>query len=186
MSESEARQGVRAAIFLDRDGVLNVRPPEHEYVRSPAELRLIDGVEESLVRLRAAGYVLLVVSNQRGVARGIMTQRDLDAIERTIQERLHAAGAEITAFYYCTHDDGEGCECRKPKPGLVVAAARQHGIDTSRSTLIGDSETDVLAGRGSGCRTIRIATPGSGSAADAIVSDLPAAADLILSAAWAL
>src|SRR5581483_4794961 len=112
---------LRPAAFLDRDGVLNRRPPPHDYVRSAEALELLPGVAGAVDALRAAGFATVVVSNQRGLARGLLTPETLAAIER----RLAEAGVRIDAYYYCPHDLADGCDCRKPAPGLLLRAAAE-------------------------------------------------------------
>jgi D-glycero-D-manno-heptose 1,7-bisphosphate phosphatase len=165
----------RRAVFLDRDGVLDRRPPPHEYVTSVEALEVLPGVPEAVASLRAAGYLPIVVSNQRGVARGLVGEEVLAAIER----KLLDAGVAVEAFYYCRHDLDEGCDCRKPRPGLLLQAAREHGVDLRASVMVGDEETDVEAGRAAGCRTVRIGPAGTTTAADVLASDLAAAAELV-------
>jgi|SRR5581483_5705714 len=143
----------RRAAFLDRDGTLNRRPRPHEYVRSIEEFVWLPGAVEGACRLAAAGFVLVMVSNQRGVSRGLVSRSVLQAIEDVIQLELADHGCEIASFRYCFHDKAEHCECRKPKPGLLLAAARDLDLELSASWMIGDSETDVQAGRAAGCHT---------------------------------
>lgn len=164
------------AAFLDRDGVLNARPPEHDYVRAVEDLVLLPGVGEAVRALAAAGYQLVVVSNQRGVARGLVTWETLDAIERVLLVEI----GEPVAFYYCTHETAEGCDCRKPSPGMLLRAAAELELDLERSVTIGDAETDVDAGRAAGTRTIRIGPPDVRTAADARAADLPGAVELVV------
>jgi D-glycero-D-manno-heptose 1,7-bisphosphate phosphatase len=166
--------GPRAAVFLDRDGVLNRRPAEHEYVTSVDALELLPGVAGAVSSLQRAGYLPIVVSNQRGVARGLVSEQTLRKIER----RLLDAGVMIAAFYYCRHDVLAECDCRKPRPGLLLEATADYELDLSSSVLIGDEETDVAAGRSAGCRTIRIGAEGP-TLADELASDLPAAAAIV-------
>ena len=146
------------AVFLDRDGTLNTRPPEHDYVRSPGDFVWLPGAREAIARLSHAGYIPLVVSNQRGVAQGLVEQSTLRAIEAQMQTDLQELGVAIRAFSYCVHDDGDACDCRKPKPGLLTTLASELGVDLSQSWMIGDSESDVLAGQRAGCRTALIGT----------------------------
>jgi D-glycero-D-manno-heptose 1,7-bisphosphate phosphatase len=167
-------------VFLDRDGVLNERPPEHEYLRSPDDFRWLPGAREAVARLCIAGYVVIVVSNQRGVARDLVSWDTLASIERVIQRGVSKHGGFITAFYYCPHNTDEACGCRKPAPGLLLRAAAEHGLDLAGSAMIGDSETDVQAGRAAGCMTIRITAPGASSTADVVVDALASAADRLL------
>lgn len=168
---------LRPAAFLDRDGVLNRRPPPHDYVRSAEALELLPGVAGAVDALRAAGFATVVVSNQRGLARGLLTPETLAAIER----RLAEAGVRIDAYYYCPHDLADGCDCRKPAPGLLLRAAAELSLDLGASVLVGDEETDVEAGRAAGCRTVLVGgAGGAATAADLTAPDLPAAVEAIL------
>lgn len=171
---------LRPAVFLDRDGVLHERAAEHEYVRGVDELRLLPGIGEAAASLARAGYVLVVVSNQRGVARGLVEPAALVEIEERIQAALEAEGTHVAGFYYCTHDLDAHCDCRKPAPGLILRAAREHGINLGASALVGDDESDVQAGRAAGVMTVRIGADIGGSEADLVAADLPAAAAAIL------
>jgi D-glycero-D-manno-heptose 1,7-bisphosphate phosphatase len=162
-----------AAVFLDRDGVLNVRPPEHEYVTDPDGFEWLPGAAEGVALLNRAGYRVVVVSNQRGVARGVVSQETLTAIETRITEGLRDAGGHVEAYYYCPHDLSETCDCRKPRPGLLLQAVEELGLDLGRSAMIGDAESDVEAGRAAGCgTTILIAPRGTATAADVVAGDL--------------
>jgi D-glycero-D-manno-heptose 1,7-bisphosphate phosphatase len=154
--------------------VLNRRPAEHEYVTSADALELLPGVAGAVRSLERAGYLPIVVSNQRGIARGLVSEETL----RNIERRLLDAGVPIAAFYYCRHDVLAECNCRKPRPGLLLEATADYELDLSSSLLIGDEETDVAAGRSAGCRTIRIGAEGP-TQADEVASDLPAAADIV-------
>lgn len=148
----------RAAVFLDKDGTLIVDVP---YNVDPALVRLTPGAAGGLRRLHAAGYVLVVVSNQSGVARGLFGEDALGPVEARVRGLLGAVGVPLGGFYYCPHHpDGAvaryatACGCRKPAPGLVERAAADLGIDLRRSWLVGDILHDVEAGRRAGCRTI--------------------------------
>jgi D-glycero-D-manno-heptose 1,7-bisphosphate phosphatase len=141
-------------VFLDRDGTINVRAAEHDYIRDPRDFRWLPGALEGLVKLARSGRPLVVVSNQRGVSRGLVGCETLRAIETRIQDALEPYGCHIEAFNYCVHDLDAGCECRKPRPGLLLSAARDLQLDLERSWMIGDTEDDVNAGRAAGCRTI--------------------------------
>ena len=169
-------------VFLDRDGVLNraVLREGRPYPPASVEELVIDaGTPALLQTLRDAGFVLVGVTNQPDVARGRQTKDRVDAINATVRQTLPLDDLRV-----CWHDDGDACECRKPKPGLLVAAARDHGIDLTRSFMIGDRWSDVLAGARAGCRTVLIGTgygeAASGAVADAVVSSLAAATDWIV------
>ncbi len=142
---------VRPAVFLDRDGTLNVPAAPGEYLSDPGELRLLHGAAEAVALLRGAGYVCVVVSNQRGVALAKMSQAQLDAVDARLRELV-----DVERSYYCTHGLEDGCDCRKPCPGLLLRAEAELQLDLSRSWMIGDSDTDCEAGRRAGCRTVKV------------------------------
>jgi len=146
------------AIFLDRDGVINFKLPENRYVADKSEFTLIPGVPEALSILKELGFLLVVITNQRGIARGFMTEEDLATVHVSMVSQLQAQGVAIDGIYYCPHDESEGCACRKPEPGMVLAASKDLGIDLSHSFMVGDSPSDVAAGRRAGARTVRIST----------------------------
>lgn len=143
------------AVFLDRDGVLNraiVRDGKPYPPDTTAELEVLPGVREALTRLRAGGFRLLVATNQPDVARGKQTR----AAVESMHARLLEAGLALDGFYVCYHDSGDGCSCRKPKPGLLLAAAGDHNIDLGASFMVGDRWRDVSAGQQAGCMTFFI------------------------------
>lgn len=142
----------RPAVILDRDGVLNVRPPMAEYVRRPEDFRWLPGAREALRLLAGAGYRVIVVSNQAGVGRGLMTERQVEAVHEKMRTEAEEAGGRIYAVYYCPHAWDAGCDCRKPKPGMLFQAQREHHLDLTRTTFVGDDERDEEAARAAGCR----------------------------------
>jgi histidinol-phosphate phosphatase family protein len=149
---------LRPAVFLDKDGTVVEDLP---YNVDPALVRLAPGAAEALARLRRAGFALVLVSNQPGVALGRFPATALAAVDGRLRELLAPHGAALDAAYYCPHapDSGRqgeaiGCSCRKPAPGLLFRAAREHGLHLRRSWMIGDILNDVEAGRAAGCRTI--------------------------------
>jgi histidinol-phosphate phosphatase family protein len=170
----------RRAAFLDRDGTLNVRAPEHRYLCSVDEFRWLPGAADGAARLALAGFTLVVVSNQRGLALGSVTEVVLREIEHRIQESLQQRGCTVESFRYCPHDLEEHCACRKPKPGLLLAAADDLGLDLASSWMIGDSDTDVQAGHGAGCRAALVGTVHGESAAELHAETLLAASELIV------
>ncbi|MCS7314420.1 MAG: HAD family hydrolase [Bryobacterales bacterium] len=145
---------MKPAVFLDRDGVL-VRERLVEGKPLPplsaAEMEIVAAARSALQQLRACGFRLVVVTNQPDVARGLVSPGDI----RRMHERLRAE-LPLDAIYACMHDDADGCDCRKPKPGLLLQAARELGLDLSRSFMVGDRWRDVEAGRAAGCRTVWI------------------------------
>jgi D-glycero-D-manno-heptose 1,7-bisphosphate phosphatase len=171
----------RRAVFLDRDGTLNVRPAEHSYVETLEGFVWLPGAVEGASALARAGYVLAVASNQRGIARGLVSWSAIAAIEAEIQARLGEHGAQIAAFRYCPHELDEGCDCRKPAPGMLLALARELDVDLARSWMVGDSRSDVAAGRAAGCRTALIDSSGERPpSAELVTASLLAAATAIL------
>ena len=144
----------RQAVFLDRDGVLNVAMVRNGRPYPPAslaELKFCPGVEEACAQLKRAGLLLVMVTNQPDIARGTATIDEVNEINRVIQTRL-----ELDDVRVCPHDDSDCCDCRKPKPGLLITAARDLGIDLQSSFMVGDRWRDVAAGHAAGCRTVFI------------------------------
>jgi D-glycero-D-manno-heptose 1,7-bisphosphate phosphatase len=143
--------------FLDRDGTINHKAGPGGYVTDPAEMRVLDGAADAIRRLNDAGVPVIVVTNQRGIALGLMSEPDLDAVHARLAELLDAeGGARIDAILHCPHERGT-CGCRKPAPGLLLEAAeRWPSIELESSTMVGDSQADVDAGRAVGARTIRL------------------------------
>ena len=140
----------RPAVFLDRDGVLNYN--RSDYIKSPDELVMIPESAAAVGRLCAAGWPVFLISNQAGIARGVMTA-DLDAVTGRLVRTLAEAGGALDAVYYCRHHPDAGCDCRKPRPGMLLRAAEEHGLDLKQSFFIGDNPTrDVQAGAAAGRR----------------------------------
>ena len=147
------------AVFLDRDGVINRKPPEGEYVRAWAEFELLKGAAPAIRVLKEMGFLVLVVTNQRGVARGVMTRENVEDVHRRMRAELARRGACLDGVYYCPHEDGQ-CGCRKPEVGLFLQAREDHPeISFQDSFVIGDSWRDMEAGRRLGCRNILIGGP---------------------------
>jgi histidinol-phosphate phosphatase family protein len=145
-----------SAVFLDRDGTLNVKAAGRGYVTRPDELTLLPGVVEGLRRLDDAAVRTFIVTNQRGVAQSLMTLSALDAIHDRLRSILADDGVGISGIYSCVHDVGV-CGCRKPLPGLLHQVARDHSdIDLGRSAMVGDTAADVQAGLAVGCTTVRL------------------------------
>jgi D-glycero-D-manno-heptose 1,7-bisphosphate phosphatase len=143
-------------VFLDRDGVLNVKMPEGEYVRSLRDLRLLPGVPEAVARLNHAGMRTIVVTNQRGIALGLYSAADVELIHAALQAQLEVHGGHIDGFFFCPHDRDE-CKCRKPLRGLFDRAVERFpGISAESSVMIGDSLSDIEFGRRLGMMTVFI------------------------------
>ncbi|HWD17700.1 MAG TPA: HAD family hydrolase [Verrucomicrobiae bacterium] len=186
------------AVFLDRDGVLIV---DADLLTDPAHIQPLPGVAAALRRLQAAGFRLIVVSNQPVVARGLATEREVEAIHQEIQRQIvRDGGPTLDAFYFCPHhpratleEYRRDCECRKPRAGLLRQGAAAFGIDLKSSFMVGDRITDIAAGAAVGCRTVMVETGkhllppihtseplDPGLKPDWTCADLPAAADWIL------
>jgi D-glycero-D-manno-heptose 1,7-bisphosphate phosphatase len=148
----------RPAVIVDRDGVLNRRPAPGEYVCSPAGFEWLPGSLEALRLLHSAGYTIIVASNQAGIARGRLSVETLDAIHGAMREQARAAGGAVDAIYYCPHDWNAGCECRKPRPGLLFQAQRELSLDLTRTCFLGDDERDLQAAEAAGAPA-RLVTP---------------------------
>jgi D-glycero-D-manno-heptose 1,7-bisphosphate phosphatase len=143
-------------VFLDRDGVINEKAPDGEYVESWSRFRFLPNVTDWIRLFNALDQLVIVVTNQRGIARGRMTEADLAEIHEKMRSVLAQRGARIDDIFYCPHEEG-ACDCRKPRPGLVRLATQKWDIDLSRSLLIGDSERDMELARVCGLRFLRAA-----------------------------
>jgi D-glycero-D-manno-heptose 1,7-bisphosphate phosphatase len=168
---------LRRAVFLDRDGVLIATHIEDGVTRPPAsidDVLVLAGVPAALDRLRRAGFLLVVVTNQPDVARGTQTRAGVEAINRWLDDQFC-----FDAIRVCYHDNADGCACRKPRPGMLLDAASELGIDISASVMVGDRETDIAAGKAAGCKTIFIGDF-LGTAADFVAPSLILAIDWLL------
>jgi D-glycero-D-manno-heptose 1,7-bisphosphate phosphatase len=172
----------KRAVFLDRDGVINravVRDGKPYPPSGISELKIVEGAAEALRDLKQAGFLLIVVTNQPDIARGTRSLATVDAIHQALREAL-----PLDDFFVCPHDDADRCDCRKPLPGLLLRAAEKHGVDMSRSFMVGDRWRDVDAGASAGCATVwidygyREKRPAAEPSAK--VDSIRAAADLIL------
>lgn len=144
------------ATFLDRDGVINRKAPDGRYVTRWEDMEFLPGTYEAIRLLNRAGFLVVIVSNQRCVAKGCITTGQLESIHARMRHEFEAVGAIINAIYYCPHEIHPPCACRKPQPGMLFLAARTHDVDLAVSWMIGDSECDVEAGRTAGCHTVRV------------------------------
>jgi histidinol-phosphate phosphatase family protein len=140
------------AIFLDRDGVLNKN--RDDYVKSTKELEIFSNIGKEILKLKMKGFLIIVITNQSVINRKIITIQELEEIHLTIQKFLMKNNTSIDKFYFCPHRPDENCDCRKPKPGLILQAINEFSIDVSKSWMIGDSKTDIQAGEKAGCKTI--------------------------------
>jgi len=186
------------AVFLDRDGVLL---EDVDLLTDPRRIRILEGVPQTLQRLKQAGFELIVVTNQTVIARGLTTEQGVLEIHSQLEQLIEQAGGpQLDGFYFCPHHPNAtlpafriDCDCRKPRPGLLLQAARERAIDLKASFMVGDRITDIIAGARAGCRTILVQTGKHLSPPiettepldrtirpDHICADLKAAADWIL------
>lgn len=162
------------AVFLDRDGTINEDPG---YLDHHSKLKLLPGVAEALQLLRDQGFVLVVVSNQSGIGRGLIEVRALAEIHKRLNELLGEPKPVIADFRICTHKPEENCDCRKPKPKLLHEAAGELGIDLKRSFMVGDKYSDVIAGKNAGCKGSILVRTGEGRNAESLLK--PGDADFV-------
>ncbi|BBO78771.1 histidinol phosphate phosphatase [Desulfosarcina widdelii] len=176
-------------VFLDRDGVINVDSPD--YIKSWQEFRLIPGSLEAIALLTRAGIAVIVITNQSAVNRGMMSPEALETMHRRMCRAVADSGGRITDIFFCPHRPDENCDCRKPKPGMLLAARDRYGIDLASAVMVGDSEKDILTGQAAGCGATVLVKTGNGEMAiqslarkgafpDHVANDLAAAANWIL------
>jgi len=146
----------KPTIILDRDGVINKKAPKTQYITKWAEWEWLPGSKEALCNLKKAGYQIIIVSNQAGIARNLMTHEDLRKIHNMMQLELKACGGSIDKIYYCPHGWDDNCDCRKPKPGMLFQAQRDFHLDLSKIYFIGDDERDKMAGDAAGMKTLLV------------------------------
>ncbi len=161
-SRLTSRNTARKAVFLDRDGTINV---EKDYLHKIEDFEFIPGAPETIKRLKDAGFLVIVVSNQSGIGRGYFDSQAVETLHEHIQAKLAEYGTSIDAFYYCPHHPQEGigayrvaCDCRKGEPGMLLQAAREHDIDLQKSFMIGDKPADIEAGQRAGCQSMLVLT----------------------------
>jgi len=176
------------AVFVDRDGTIN---EESNYLFRKEDCRFIPGALEAIAQLNKAGFLVVVITNQSGIARGFYSEADLDLLHQYMASEIAAAGGMIDGWYFCPHHpdypaEGSECNCRKPLPGMIQRAALELGIDPASSWMIGDKLADVHAGVAAGCQTILVKTGyGAIEALSAptgqiMLDDLSAAAEYII------
>lgn len=146
----------KKVILLDRDGVINKKAPKAEYVKNWEEFEFLPGAIDALKLLTEKKYEIIIISNQAGIGRRVMTEEDLKQIHEKFLEICRQEGVNIKGIYYCPHDWDEGCFCRKPKPGMLFKAANDHNFDLTKAIFIGDDERDEQAGKAADCKTILI------------------------------
>ena len=176
-------------VFLDRDGVINKNSPL--YINSWDEFEFIPGSIDAITRLTAAGFQLIVITNQSGVGREMLTETELHRIFRNMRRAVEAAGGCITDIFYCPHHPEDDCDCRKPRPGLIRRAAEKYAIDLSSACMVGDNASDITCARAAGCDCAILVKSGASAdaedelaamnlAPDLVAADLAEAADWII------
>lgn len=146
------------AVFLDRDGVIIRKALDDGYIADWSEVEFLPGSIEAIRTLHKQGFMVIVVTNQRGVATGRIDLSSLEDIHTRLRAVVSDNGGTISAIYFCPHLIAENCSCRKPKPGMLLRAAKDHGLNLSECWMVGDSLTDIEAGRRAGCRTVLISS----------------------------
>ena len=175
-------QQKKCTIFLDRDGVINEKAPEGDYIKSPEELKLLDGAAEAIKEFNERGYLVIVITNQRGIGKGIMSKNDFEKVMAKLNEELKKHGAHIDGYYHCPDVD-DSSPCRKPNIGMFLKAKDDFpDIDFKNSFVIGDSWRDVEAGKKLGAKTILISKDTERSAfSDFVARDLFSTVHIIVS-----
>ena len=144
----------KKAVFFDRDGVINKE--KKDYVKSISDLEIFPDIIEPIKHLRDSGFLVIVITNQSAINRGLTTHEKINEIHDEIQSFLMSNATLIDGFYYCPHRPDENCVCRKPKPGLILKAAKEWKIDLESSWMIGDSDSDMRAAHAAGCKSFKI------------------------------
>ena len=145
----------KRAIFVDRDGIINEKPPEHDYVKKWKDFKFLPNIGRAIEEL-GQKFLVIIITNQRGIARKIMKLKTLEDIHHKMKAELKKQNAKINRIYFCPHNIEDNCNCRKPKPGLILKAAKDFNINLSKSYVVGDDLTDIEAGKKAGCKTILI------------------------------
>lgn len=163
--------------FLDRDGVIN--RDSAAYIKSREEFEFLPGSIPALVRLCEAGYDVIIITNQSAVNRGMITLKSLDDMHRMMKKTIQRHGGRIRDIYYCPHRPDEGCDCRKPKPGLIFKACDQYKIDLNHSIMVGDSAKDIECARNAGCAKAVLVKTGNGPKSEKELKDRGTAVDFV-------
>jgi histidinol-phosphate phosphatase family protein len=142
------------AVFLDRDGVIIRKAPENHYITAWEQVEFLPGVGEALRQLKRNGFLLVIVTNQSAISRNELSVDVLGSIHEKMLHHLAQERVTIDAIYYCPHDRTGDCQCRKPRPRMLLQAAEEHGIDLQQSWMVGDAASDIEAGHAAGCRTV--------------------------------
>lgn len=143
------------AVFLDRDGVINEKAPEHEYILSWKDFKFFPDTLSAVSQLSKTDYKLFIITNQRGIAKGKISQKGLEKIHEKMLKQINVFGGRIDKIYFCPHDNNQ-CNCRKPLPGMLDNAKKENNLCLEKSWVVGDSLSDISLGRSRGCKTIYI------------------------------
>lgn len=171
---------LKKCVFFDRDGVVNEHPADY-YIRSWDEFCFMPGFVESLRIVQEKGYTAVIITNQQGVGKGEYSAEAVETIHANLLAELRAQGLEVLDVLYCPHLAQENCDCRKPKPGMILQAVQKHDLDLSASWMVGDQERDIEAGHAAGCRCVRVSDDETAAEHRVpLMKELPALLDKIL------
>jgi D-glycero-D-manno-heptose 1,7-bisphosphate phosphatase len=178
---------LKKVVFLDRDGTINHDSPN--YIKSRAEFEFLPGAVAAIGKLTAAGFTCLVATNQSGLARGLISTAELDAMHAKMRDEITAGGGRIADIFYCPHLPQDACNCRKPATGLLLQARKKYNIDLAAAVMVGDSAKDIECGRAAGCGRTVLVKSGIDAAVETRLhaKQIPAdyvAADLLEAAEW--
>lgn len=162
-------------VFLDRDGVIN--HDSDAYIKHPDEFHFISKSPDAIALLTAEGFQVILVTNQSAVGRGMISDRILDAIFKKMTQGVEQAGGRINDIFFCPHAPDQGCDCRKPKPGMILRAVDRHGIDLKKAVMVGDSAKDIECGKNAGCAVTILVKTGNGEKALAALKEKGIAPD---------
>ena len=180
---------LNSVVFLDRDGTINIDSPD--YIKNRSEFKLIPGSIEAIRLLTRGGFTSIVITNQSALARKLISPGELDHIHAIMIAAVTSGGGKITDIFFCPHLPNEGCNCRKPAPGLLLQAQRKYSIDLSMSFMVGDSAKDIECARNAGCGKAVLVKTGKDNAAEDMLKAKPidadyTAEDLLDAANWIL
>jgi histidinol-phosphate phosphatase family protein len=164
-------------VFLDRDGVIN--HDSDAYIKHPDEFHFIAKSPDAIALLTAKGFQVILITNQSAVGRGMISRKMLDAILKKMTQGVERAGGRIKDIFFCPHTPDQGCDCRKPKPGMILQAVASHGIDLEKSVMVGDSAKDIECGKNAGCDKTILVKTGNGGNALAALADKGIAPDFL-------
>jgi histidinol-phosphate phosphatase family protein len=164
-------------VFLDRDGVIN--HDSDDYIKHPDEFHFIAKSPDAIALLTAKGFQVILITNQSAVGRGMISRQMLDAILKKMIQGVERAGGRIKDIFFCPHTPDQGCDCRKPKPGMILQAVASHGIDLEKSVMVGDSAKDIECGKNAGCNKTILVKTGNGGNALAELTDKGIAPDFL-------